>query len=210
VLAAEGQWQKAGAALAGLPEAPTGTQLAVATAAWNGGADPLSCVVPEAADSPAAWRLRAWLAVHRGAWAEAAAALERVRATERTVDDRALWAWTWLQQGETGKALEGLAEIGRLAPQHPLAMEILAVAQLKSGDAQSARDQLAALVGRGGGGWSAWWNLGLAYLQLRDPQAALAAFDQGVLRCPSCAPLRKNRDVLRRHIGPTATQGVGP
>lgn len=207
VLAAEGRWQEAQATLAGLPQAATETGLAVAVAAWNGLAPVETVAVPAAADAAAAWRLRAWLALQQGQWPGVCAALAHVADADRSADDRAVLAWAWLQQGEIGQALALLATNSRASPQHALTSEVLAVAQIRTGDAVAARDQLAALVARGGGGWSAWWNLGLAHLQLRDPQAALAAFDQGLLRCPHCQSLRQNRDVLRRQLG--APSGMG-
>lgn len=202
VAAAQGRWREASDAklLAGLPEEATAARLAAAIAAYNGGELALAGkLLPEHAGAEAA-ELRAWLAADRGDWAAVRAALELVAEADRTPRLDALRAWSLVRSGDAPAGLALAADAARRDPEDPVAAQVWAAASLASGQAAQARDVLAGLATRGGG-WSVWFNLGLAQLALADPQAALSAFEQAALRCPTCAPATKNRDALRRVLG---------
>ncbi len=202
VAAVQGHWREASDTklLAGLPQEATAVRLAAATATYNGGDVALAGkLLPEQAGAEAA-ELRAWLAADRGDWAAVRTALEQVPEADRTPRLDALKAWSLVRSGDGAGGLALAADAARRDPDDPVAAQVWATASLSSGQASQARDLLAGLAARGGG-WAVWFNLGLAQLVLADPQAALQAFEQSALRCPTCAPATKNRDVLRRVLG---------
>lgn len=202
VAAAQGRWREACDAklLAALPEEATAARLAAATAAYNGADVALAAkLLPDHAGAEAA-ELRAWLAADRGDWAAVRAALEQLSETERTPRLDALKAWSLVRSGDGPGGLALAADAARRDPDDAVAAQVWATASLAAGQAAQARDVLAGLATRGGG-WSVWFDLGLAQLALADPQAALSAFEQAALRCPTCGPATKNRDALRRVLG---------
>ena len=202
VAAVQGRWRDATEAklLAGLPEEATAARLAAAVAAYNAGEVAIAEQLLPASSGGRAAELRAWLAAERADWAEMRSALEQIPEAERSPRLDALKAWSMVRSGQWTTALALAADAARRAPEDPLVTQVWAAASLASGQAAQARDLLAGLATRGGG-WSVWFDLGLAQIAMADPHSALLAFEQSALRCPTCAPATKNRDVLRRVLG---------
>lgn len=193
LLAAEGRWQEAGASLAEAKASP----LLHATIAWNLARDDEARAQLQAAQGPHAALLKAWLARSSGDWPAVKAAVQGLEGTAKTPAVQALLAEALLHAGDAGAALAQAAEAARRDPADLYVTEIWAVCQLGGGQAAAARDLLAGLTVRGAG-WSAWYHLGLAHLQLGDLAAAQQAFTAAAQRCPTCRPAVHNRDVLQR------------
>ncbi len=187
VAAASGRWQEA-LDVADLPGEGTAVQQGRAIAKWNSklpDAEPLPPDLPE---------LAAWRAAERGDWAALRKTLEAV--PRRSPILQALLAWSVLQLGDPAAALQLAADGAQRAPADGFCQETWGVAALAAGQASLAVQVLAAATLHSSG-WTAFFHLGLAQIQVGDLPAAMAAFEQASLRCPTCAPAVRNRDALR-------------
>lgn len=203
VLAAEARWPEVVAAAVQLAPDATAAHLSVEIARWNatsavgGAAAAVLPPSPQAADLPVGHALQAWMAAMAGQWPEVMRQVAAVPESARPAHLDALRAWAQLQAGDVGGALATATAAARRDAQDEFCAETWGIAALAAANPAQARDILGAATLRGGG-WTAWYHLGLAQVQLGDLAGALAAFEQAATRCPHCAPAVKNRDALRK------------
>ncbi|MBI5611353.1 MAG: hypothetical protein HY902_20945 [Deltaproteobacteria bacterium] len=187
VAAAGGRWQAA-LEVADLPADGTAVQQGRAIAKWNSklpDSEPVPPGLPE---------LAAWRAAERGDWLALRKTLEAM--PQRSPTLQALLGWALLQLGDPAAALQLAADGAQRAPADGFCQETWGVAALAAGQASLAVQVLAAATLHSAG-WTAFFHLGLAQIQVGDLPAALASFEQASLRCPNCAPAVRNRDALR-------------
>ena len=204
VLVAEKQWQAAWEKQRNLLPKTAQERLRMAVVAWNVGEwQRASELVADGLDCKEKSLLQALLAARAGQWPQTHKALERLEGSAVTPLVLALRAQAALHATppDMAAALRDAGDAARRDPADPLVTEVWAESQLVAKQPQLARDLLAGLTVRGAG-WSAWYNLGLAQLELGDLNAAAQAFTVAAQRCPTCQSAVKNRDVL-------AKMGVG-
>ena len=193
--AAEGRWQEAAEAQLGaaLPEEASAARATYALALWNAGR------IDEAAGQIAgAGELAPWLAGRKADWLAVLRLLEQVPAAKLSAQQQALRAWALAQTGDVAGALGLAAAAAQRDPGQALLAEVWGAVAVAAGEFGLARDVLAGLVARSPAvGWTAWFNLGVAQVQLGELSGARLAFDRAVGLCAECAPAVKNRNALR-------------
>ena len=199
VLMAEKQWQVAWQRVQQRTPTTARAHLQFAILAWNVGefarAEAWLTAAPAGRETSL---LRALLLAKHHNWGAVLAALaplEGEAVTPLVLTLRAQAA-LYTQPPDVAAALRDAAEAARRDPANPAATEVWACAQLQADQPQLARDLLAGLTARGGG-WTTWFNLGLAHLRLGELVAAAQTFQAAAQRCPGCAVAVKNRDALR-------------
>lgn len=197
VLAAEGQWHKAWEGAAALP-ADAADDLLLATVAWNAQQSTVAQARADLAPPSAELAiLQALLARQAQKWQAILPLLKALEGEKEPPLVLALRAQAALNTGEKAEALRWAAQAAQREPSDAFYQELWAVTQISAGQPAQARDLLVGLTARGGG-WTVWYNLAIARIQLGELTEALAAFDTAVQRCQTCAPAKRNRDALAK------------
>lgn len=198
VLVAEQKWQAAWEKAKGLTPKTPQERLRRAILAWNIGQwQSAGEWLDGSAECEEKSLLQALLAARAGKWPQTLEALAKLEGDAVTPLVLALRAQAALHANppDLAAALRDAGDAARRDPADPLVTEVWAEAQLVAKQPQLARDLLAGLTVRGAG-WSTWYNLGLAQLNLGDLSAASQSFTVAAQRCPACEPAVKNRDAL--------------
>jgi tetratricopeptide (TPR) repeat protein len=96
------------------------------------------------------------------------------------------------------KQVDRLSRVLALAPDHPASRVALGNMALKSGQWEQARAHYQVVAGRAG---AAANNLGILYLETRDPAAAAQAFETSSQLDPDVAAVYQNLGIARLRLG---------
>ena len=102
-------------------------------------------------------------------------------------------AWHWLailyyQQQRGGDALMAVEAALKIAPDAPDALMLKGALLQASGRAYEARDAIASAASLKPGNGEGWYNLGLIESELKNLDAAVAAFDRALALAPGAWP----------------------